>query len=90
MNNFRWRVAFARHRRTGGTGTADGASSDVRLGVPVSGRRVRTRDVVTPATIRRRLDTMARTGRRIHISEVTIPQSEKGARGLAVQATAIG
>ena len=32
---------------------------------------------------------MARTGRRIHISEVTIPQSEKGARGLAVQATAV-
>ena len=45
--------------------------------------------VGTPATIRRRLDTMARTGRRIHISEVTIPQSEKGARGLAVQATAV-
>ena len=41
------RVAFTRHRRTGGTGTADGALSDVRFGVPVSGWRVRTRDVVT-------------------------------------------
>ena len=45
--------------------------------------------VGTPAKIRARLDMMARTGRRIHISEVTIPQSEKGAKGLAVQATAV-
>ena len=45
--------------------------------------------VGSPATIRKRLDMMARTGRRIHISEVTIPQSEKGAKGLAVQAVAV-
>ena len=45
--------------------------------------------VGTPTTIRRRLNMMARTGRRIHISEVTIPQSEKGAKGLAVQAAAV-
>ena len=44
---------------------------------------------VVHATIRARLDMMARTGRRIHISEVTIPQSEKGAKGLAVQAAAV-
>ena len=45
--------------------------------------------VGTPTQIRRRLNMMARTGRRIHISEVTIPQSEKGAKGLAVQAAAV-
>ena len=32
---------------------------------------------------------MARTGRRIHISEITVPQAGKGAKGLAVQAVAV-
>lgn len=45
--------------------------------------------VGTPKTIRARLDMMARTGRRIHISEITIPQAGKGEKGLAIQAVAV-
>ena len=45
--------------------------------------------VGTPKTIRDRLDTMAKTGRRIHISEITIPQAIKGEKGLAIQANAV-
>jgi len=45
--------------------------------------------VGSPDTIRARLDMMARTGRRIHISEVTIPQPEANAKGLAIQAAAV-
>ena len=32
---------------------------------------------------------MARTGRRIHISEITIPQAGRGEKGLAIQAIAV-
>ena len=45
--------------------------------------------VGTPKTIRERLDMMAKTGRRIHISEITIPQAGRGEKGLAVQANAV-
>lgn len=45
--------------------------------------------VGTPKTIRDRLDMMARTGRRIHISEITIPQAGKDEKGLAIQANAV-
>ena len=45
--------------------------------------------VGTPKTIRERLDMMARTGRRIHISEITIPQAGNDAKGLAIQAAAV-
>ncbi len=42
--------------------------------------------VGTPKTIRDRLDMMARTGRRIHVSEITIPQVDKSEKALEAQA----
>lgn len=42
--------------------------------------------VGTPKTIRDRLDMMARTGRRIHVSEITIPQVDKSKKAIDAQA----